>query len=740
MPRVDDLLDRARRAAGAGRYAQAERYLEQVRDASTSPDVHARVEITRAYVEAETGDPAGAVERCRRVLDAGGLDVLTEGKAWQQLGLILMRTGETDSAMTVLARAISVLPDRSSDLGYAFINRGNVHLQHGRPREAAADFEAAADRLDDPGHRLERAKAEHNLGYARLLAGDLVGALQMIDEAAQVLAPQSAINRATIEQDRAEVLTAAGRPREAIRALERAASAYGSRRLRTYQAECELTLAWTLLREDPVRSRVVARRAARRFRGQASPARELRAEAAAAVAEIAAGGRSPALLRRVDGLASDLHAHGLENDAALLQLQGARVGVARGELGDAGERLGQVHVDGSSPVTTRLLSSEVRAELASARGDRGRARQHVRTGLADLHEWQSSFGSLDLQSTLVGHGSDLARMGLQLAVDTRDPSIVFEWSERARALAGRVLPVRPPPDEQLVEDLTELRLLGASDEQRGEDLRRRVLERQWHSPGAGAVVEPSTLDEVHGALAEDDAALVAFLVVQDRVTALVAGTGDPVLVDAGALAPLRERLDALTSDLTMAAAHRDDALAVPLRAALRERLGRGLRAAGRSPGAPARRPEDRADAVGVAGRYAVGVAARAGRPPAHHPALRHALARPARRTGTWLGRARRRSGGGARRGGGDPVGGGMDAVRGPLRRGRDHRTGRRGCRSRRRAARRRARPAHPGEPAVLRGRAVRRAVVRLRRRPARAGALDGGALGLRAGPRVRPLR
>ncbi len=154
----------------------------------------------------------------------------------------------------------------------------------------------------------------------------------MIDEAAQVLAPQSAINRATVEQDRAEVLTAAGRPHEAVRALETAAAAYGSRRLRTYQAECELALAWTLLRDDPARARVVARRSARHFGGQASPARALRADSAAVVAEIAAGGRSPALLRRVDDLAADLRAHGLAHDAAVLELQGARVCVARGEL------------------------------------------------------------------------------------------------------------------------------------------------------------------------------------------------------------------------------------------------------------------------------------------------------------------------------------------------------------------------------------------------------------------------
>ena len=70
----------------------------------------------------------------------------------------------------------------------------------------------------------------------------------MIDGAAPVLSAQSAAYRATVEQDRAEVMTAAGRPREAIRALEKAAKAYGSRRLRTFQADCELTLAWTLLR------------------------------------------------------------------------------------------------------------------------------------------------------------------------------------------------------------------------------------------------------------------------------------------------------------------------------------------------------------------------------------------------------------------------------------------------------------------------------------------------------------
>ncbi len=579
MARVDVLLDRARLAASSGNYPRATRYLEQVDAAEHEPYVAARAEITRAYIEAETGNPTGAVQRCLDVLARGDLDPATEGKAWQQLGLIRMRTGETDAAMEALARAISVLPPGSDDLGYALINRGNVHLQHGRARQAAADFAAARDELARPGLELDRAKAEHNLGYSQLLLGDLIGAMTQIGEAAEVLSASSAINRATVEQDRAEILTAAGRPREATRALEKAAAAYGTRRLRTFQAECELTLAWTLLREDPAKARVVARRAARRFRGQASPARELRADAAALVAEISAGGRTRSLLDRVDRLGTSLQAHGLVRDATVLQLQGARVAVGRGELDDARDRLRRVRIDMSSPVTTRLLWREVRAELARARGDGRHARDHVRAGLADLHTWQASFGSLDLQSTLVGHGRDLASQGLELAVEHGDPGLVFEWSERARTLVGRVAPVRPPTDEQVASDLTELRLLQgeqpaprSAEARRAEELRGRVRQRRWYAEGAGEVSEPTDVEQLQAALKEDDAALVAHVVVRDRLTALVCAPDRATVVDLGSLDRLRDRLDGLTADLTMAAGHRDSPLAQPLRAALRARL------------------------------------------------------------------------------------------------------------------------------------------------------------------------
>jgi tetratricopeptide (TPR) repeat protein len=579
MSRAEELYRRATRVARSGGFARAESMLDRAARTTDDADLTARIHLHRAYLEAELGDPAAGLRHCTSLLERTGLRRETYGLVWAQLALLRMRTGEADGALEAFGHAEELLQDDHEELGRLLLNRGNVHLQRRDARAAARDFTRARDELGAAGRREASAKAQHNLGYARLLVGDLVGALQMIDEAGAVLGTMSVANRAVVEQDRAEVLTAAGRPREAIRALQAAADAYGSRRLRTFQAECELTLAWTLLREDPARARVVARRAARRFRLQVSPARALRADAAALVAEIATGARARSLLERVDLLAADLRLRGLVQDAAVVQLQGARVSVARRELEAARTRLRGVRIDVGTPVTTRLLWREVRAELARARGDARNARHHVRAGLDDLHAWQSSFGSLDLQSTLVGHGRDLARLGLALARDDGDPALLFEWSERARALVGRVASVRPPADEQVASDLTELRLLQAeqpgrrtNEARREQDLRERVRQRRWYGEGAGTVARPARLDALQAALADDDSALVAHVRVADRITALVVTPDRSQLHDLGEVTALRHHLDALISDLTMAAAHRDDELAAPLRAALRARL------------------------------------------------------------------------------------------------------------------------------------------------------------------------
>ncbi len=116
----------------------------------------------------------------------------------------------------------------------------------------------------------------------------------------------------------------------------------------------------------------------------------------------------------------------------------------------------------------------------------------MRAGLTDLHSWQASFGSLDLQSTMVGHGNTLARLGLELALEDGRPAVVFEWSERARSLASRVTSLRPPPDPELAADLTALRLLDPSETAKARELRERIRSKTWYAAEDGSVDEPAS--------------------------------------------------------------------------------------------------------------------------------------------------------------------------------------------------------------------------------------------------------
>jgi hypothetical protein len=143
---------------------------------------------------------------------------------------------------------------------------------------------------------------------------------------------------------------------------------------------------------------------------------------------------------------------------------------------------------------------------------------HVRAGLDDLHAWQSSFGSLDLQTNVVGHGVQLAVRGLALAVRSRSDAVLFEWSERARMLASRIQPVRAPQDPRRsptwpscgpAERRSARRsCAGGSGSGRGS------------AEGSGEVADPVALAELQARLA-DDTALVAYVVTADRVVALV---------------------------------------------------------------------------------------------------------------------------------------------------------------------------------------------------------------------------
>jgi CHAT domain-containing protein len=180
---------------------------------------------------------------------------------------------------------------------------------------------------------------------------------------------------------------------------------------------------------------------------------------------------------------------------------------------------------------------------------------------------------------VTGHGRRLAVRGLRVAVASGRPDVLFEWSERARTLASRVQPVRIPGDEQVQTDLQELRALASAEDPspasaaRQAELRERVRERAWQHRGSGEYDDPAPLEELQQRLAADQA-LLAHVVTDRGVAALVVTSGSVAVVDLGP----RSALDALTGgllpDLDMAAAELPGMFAEAIRSELRSRLRR----------------------------------------------------------------------------------------------------------------------------------------------------------------------
>ena len=171
----------------------------------------ARIDLTATYIDAQTGTVRESFARYRSLLERPGLSPETQGMIWSQLALMHKYVGDHRAALADYTTAIDLLRgQRRDEPGPA---------QPSQPPPASRRRGPGGRRPDDGGRPAKdedaperRARALHNLGYARLLTGDLVGALQAMDGARPVLAPLSPVSRAVGDHDRAEVLTAAGGP------------------------------------------------------------------------------------------------------------------------------------------------------------------------------------------------------------------------------------------------------------------------------------------------------------------------------------------------------------------------------------------------------------------------------------------------------------------------------------------------------------------------------------------------
>jgi CHAT domain-containing protein len=565
---AERLHQKASDALNNRRFDKAEALLLRARASTSDARILARIEATHAFIDYERGDHATAFARCARALALPGLSNETRGIVECQQAMLLLRNGRTADALKSFANAIRTLRD-AEQLGIALINRGGVYLAQGRPDLAATDFQAAISTWGNDWNPRDIAIATHNLGYARFLMGDLIAALAAMDSSAPILRSLSPVMAATVDQDRAEVLFAAGLSGSAREALNAAARAFGRRRMHQRRGEAELAVSRSLMLRAPSEAAVSARQARRRFERLGSEAWAARAEAVELAARLSIGRPETRWLARAETLSAKLSEQGMRWAAASTRLHAARASIARGDLATATRLIGATPISAGAPLDLKLLRHEVRAGLLVQQGRKSAARAQVRAGLEKLQVWQSSFGSLDLQTTAVDHGIALVKRGLVMAAESRSNVVLFEWSERARMLASRVQPVRAPQDAQSVADLTELRA-GPTPEREAE-LRQQIRERAWQTKGSGQVADPVTLDELQEVL-DEGTALVAYVVTADRVVALVVTSEESHRHDLGERAPLEAVLGGLLPDLEVASSELPGAMATVVRTELADRL------------------------------------------------------------------------------------------------------------------------------------------------------------------------
>jgi hypothetical protein len=182
--------------------------------------------------------------------------------------------------------------------------------------------------------------------------------------------------------------------------------------------------------------------------------------------------------------------------------------------------------------------------------------------MAALHRHRTQFGCLDLQTGASVHGQDLARAALALALAGGSPATIYRWSERVRAQALLVPPVRPPDDPAAAAALEELRQIwhslrtaelagrsGSGLRARAQALERTIRERTWSAPGERGAMEPAPAPLGTVMESAGDAALVIYLRDGPLLRALAVVGGSVSLVPLGEFAAAAEAARRLGADL-----------------------------------------------------------------------------------------------------------------------------------------------------------------------------------------------
>ena len=487
----------------------------------------ARIKLSLAFPEHELGQLSAAGQSLDEAekFAARGQHVDITALIHAQRGVMLLRAGRATDSLTELDRA-ERLQDHAPGIDQfkIMLNRGEAHGLLGHFEQARADLSRAAELGAE--HQLTSIAfyASHNLGLLEFLSGNLPRALELMP----VERANSDFSRGIVGMDRARVLLSAGLLSEADRSLVEACAALARTELVQFLAEAELLRAEVaLLADNTALAQSLSRAAVTRLRSRDNLRATVLGELVQLRADAAAGAPPDELIGVANRLTRTLETMGLPDQSRLARL----IAIEYLASDQAGSR-SLPRIEKSQPLELRLHGRLVRAKRAFARGERTSGLRHARIGLAELTEYQTQFGSLDLQTSSAVRAQSLAAAAIEEEIAANKPAAVLTWVERARAVSGRIVALQPPEDEVTAELLTQLRWTASQTEREeaaGRDtselrrhrhnLEQEIRARSWTVHGSSAVVAEPRIPDLRHALGES--VLLTLFNLDDAVHAVV---------------------------------------------------------------------------------------------------------------------------------------------------------------------------------------------------------------------------
>lgn len=475
--------------------------IESVSGLATSPYLKARISYQRGVTFIRMGESVRAREEFEKALPGlrAADDSLMVRSTLQNLGILQIDAGELADAERALTEALEIARRRQEEPSISGI--------------------------------------EHNLGRLAAYRGDLTEALALLVDSDEIFMRLTG-SPAPQHVARCEVLLSAGLFGEASQLARRIAERNRAVGDSEHLANALLVVARaTLAAGDYEEARDTAREAAGIYEKLGGRGDAMEAQRIAIDAQYRLEGASATLMDTASDIATALETERQVFAAAEARLLAGRIAIDLGQSERALEHLVGVARIESGPVELRVQGRLARAMLRLARDDTRGAAAAVKSGLNLLDDYQAAIGATDMRLAIERQGTELANMGLGLALRSGRPRRILEWMDRTRARALRHRPVVATGDDEFRGMLNSLRRIDAqlrSADSRSDAAllreRRRLQERITRADrlkraagGGGSGVATSTLIDAlgHRSLLElgvVDGRLVGVLVREGRAS------------------------------------------------------------------------------------------------------------------------------------------------------------------------------------------------------------------------------